>query len=53
MPLYDPEGNRAFGEELRRYLKPEREVVEMGAHINEPLCAETAVALLEGTMNSE
>ena len=46
-PLYDPEGDRAFGEELRRHLKPEIEVVEVDAHINEPLYAETAVALLE------
>lgn len=49
-PLYDPEGNRAFGEELRRHLKPEIEVIEVDAHINEPLYAETAVALLEGMM---
>lgn len=49
-PLYDPEGNRAFGEELKRYLAPEIEVVEVDAHINEPLYAETAVALLEEMM---
>ena len=49
-PLYDPEGNWAFGEELRRHLKPEIEVIEVDAHINEPLYAETAVALLEGMM---
>ncbi len=47
---YDPEGNRTFGEELKRCLKPEIEVEEVDAHINEPLYAETAVALLEGMM---
>ncbi len=51
-PLYDPEGNRAFGEELKRRLKPEIEVVEVDAHINEPLYAETAVALLEGMVQN-
>ncbi len=51
-PLYDPEGDQAFGEELKRRLKPEIEVVEVDAHINEPLYAETAVALLEGMMTA-
>jgi uncharacterized protein (UPF0261 family) len=49
-PLYDPEGNRAFGEVLRKALKPEIEVIEIDAHINEPLYADTAVTLLEKMM---
>jgi uncharacterized protein (UPF0261 family) len=51
-PLCDPEGNRAFGEELKRLLKPEIEVVEVDAHINEPLYAKTAVTLLERMMEN-
>jgi uncharacterized protein (UPF0261 family) len=46
-PLYDPDGNRAFGEEFKKLLKPDIEVIEIDAHLNEPLYAETAVALLE------
>jgi uncharacterized protein (UPF0261 family) len=46
-PLYDPEGNRAFGGEFKKLLKPEIEVIDIDAHLNEPLYAETAVALLE------
>jgi uncharacterized protein (UPF0261 family) len=46
-PLYDPDGNRAFGGEFKKLLKPEIEVIEIDAHLNEPLYAETAVALLE------
>jgi len=46
-PLHDPEGNRAFGREFKKLLKPEIEVIEIDAHLNEPLYAETAVALLE------
>jgi uncharacterized protein (UPF0261 family) len=46
-PLYDPEGNRAFGVEFKKLLKPEIEVIDIDAHLNEPVYAETAVALLE------
>jgi uncharacterized protein (UPF0261 family) len=46
-PLYDPQANRAFGEEMRKHLKPQIEVVEVDAHLNAPLYAETAVAFLE------
>lgn len=49
-PLYDPEGNRAFGEALRKALKPEIEVIEVDAHINEPRYADSAVTLLEKMM---
>jgi uncharacterized protein (UPF0261 family) len=52
-PLYDPEANRAFGGELKKFLKPEIEVREINAHLNEPLYAETAVALLEKMMGSD
>jgi uncharacterized protein (UPF0261 family) len=46
-PLYDPQADRAFAEEMKKRLKPQIEVVEVDAHLNEPLYAETAVALLE------
>jgi uncharacterized protein (UPF0261 family) len=46
-PLYDPEGNRVFGEELKKLLNPEIEIIEIDAHLNELLYAETAVALLD------
>jgi uncharacterized protein (UPF0261 family) len=46
-PLYDPQADRAFDEEMKKRLKPQIEVVEVDAHLNEPLYAETAVALLE------
>jgi len=46
-PLYDPQADRAFGEEMKKCLKPQIEVVEVDAHLNDPLYAETAVALLE------
>ena len=49
-PLYEPEGNRAFVEVLRKALKPEIEVIEIDAHINEPLYTDTAVTLLEKMM---
>jgi uncharacterized protein (UPF0261 family) len=45
-PLYDPDGNRAFGVELKKLLNPEIEIIEIDTHLNEALYAETAVDLL-------
>jgi uncharacterized protein (UPF0261 family) len=49
-PLHEPETNSVFVEEMKRLLDPRIEIVEEDARINEPLYAETAVALLEGMM---
>ena len=46
-PLYDPEGNRVFGKELKRLLNPKIQVIELDVHLNEPIYAETAVTLLD------
>jgi uncharacterized protein (UPF0261 family) len=46
-PLYDPQADRAFDEEIKKRLKPQIEVLEVDAHLNDPPYAETAVALLE------
>jgi uncharacterized protein (UPF0261 family) len=46
-PLYDPQADEAFAEEMKKRLKPQIEVVEVDTHLNDPLYAETAVALLE------
>ncbi len=51
-PLYDPQADRAFGEEIKKRLKPQIKVVEVDAHLNDPLYAETAVALLEEMISS-
>ena len=46
-PLYNPQADRAFDEEIKNRLKPQIQVVEVDAHLNDPPYAETAVALLE------
>ena len=46
-PLYDPQADKAFGEEMKKRLKPQIEVLEVDTHLNDPLYAQTAVALLE------
>lgn len=43
MPLYDPEANRAFVEELKIYLEPKIDLLELDLHLNTPEFAEEAV----------
>jgi uncharacterized protein (UPF0261 family) len=49
-PLHEPETNQVFIGELKRLLRPQIEVIEVDAHINEPEFAEAAVAALDETM---
>jgi uncharacterized protein (UPF0261 family) len=49
--FYDPDANLAFIEALKRDLKPEIELLELDAHINDKLFAETAVTLLDALMH--
>lgn len=50
-PLYDPEANAAFVKELRRQLKPEIEVREIDAWIEEPKFADALVEALNEMIN--
>jgi len=47
---YDPEANLALINALKRNLKPEVKLVEVDAHINDKLFAETAAKLLHELM---
>jgi uncharacterized protein (UPF0261 family) len=47
---YDPEANLALINALKRELKPEIKLVEVDAHINDKLFAETAAKLLHELM---
>ena len=49
--MYDPDANFAFIEALKKDLKPEIELVELDAHINDKLFAETAATLLDALMH--
>ncbi len=49
---YDPEANLAFSEAVKKAVKPEVRVLEVDAHINDRIFAETAVALLDELMKS-
>ena len=44
--LYDPEADRAFIKTIKKYLRPQVKVVEVEAHINDPVFAQTAVSVL-------
>jgi uncharacterized protein (UPF0261 family) len=48
---YDPEANLALTEAVKKHLKPGIELVEVDAHINDRLFAETAVRLLDELMH--
>jgi len=50
-PLYEPETNQVFIDELRRLLRPEFPIIEVDAHINEPAFAQAAVAALDELMS--
>jgi len=43
-PTYDPKEDRVFGEELRKELKPEIQIQEIDANIEDPEFAEVVVA---------
>ncbi len=45
-PLYDPGSDRAFIDTFRAYAPPGVQIVEMDAHLNDPLVGETAVRLM-------
>ncbi len=45
-PLFDPEADRALVDALKQSLKPDIEIREIDAHIDDPEYAQTAVSLL-------
>jgi uncharacterized protein (UPF0261 family) len=51
--LYDPESDRAFARTMKERLAERVKYVEVDCHINDPLYAETAVALLEQLIASK
>jgi uncharacterized protein (UPF0261 family) len=50
--LHDPEGDQAWIQSLKKHLKPHIPVMEVAAHINDPIFAETAVDNLIKLMNA-
>ena len=46
-PFHDSEGGRAFSQALKSKLKPEVKVIEVDAHINDPLFSETILRLFD------
>jgi uncharacterized protein (UPF0261 family) len=52
-PLYEPETNRAFVTELKSLLDGQINVIEVDAHINDEICARTAVAELDRLMKAQ
>ncbi len=51
-PLYDPQANQVFVDQLRRLLRPSIPIEEIDAHINEPAFAKAAVAALDAVMST-
>jgi len=45
-PLHDPEGDWTFIESLQKHLKSSIPVLEIEAHINDPVFAQTAASVL-------
>jgi uncharacterized protein (UPF0261 family) len=45
-PMHYPVADKAFIGSIKRHLKPEIKIVEVDAHINDPVFAETAVSAL-------
>ncbi|MBE9541276.1 MAG: Tm-1-like ATP-binding domain-containing protein, partial [Proteobacteria bacterium] len=43
-PLFDPDADKVFADELRKHLKPEIEVMKLEVHLNTP---EFAMAVVE------
>jgi uncharacterized protein (UPF0261 family) len=52
-PLYDPEADRIFVEELKEQLKPEVELRELDIPLNTPEFARTVVEALEAMMKKK
>jgi uncharacterized protein (UPF0261 family) len=52
-PLYDPDADRIFVEELREQLKPEIEVRELDVHLNTPEFAMAVVEAFEAMMKEK
>src|SRR4030042_6144588 len=52
-PLYDPDADRIFVEELRKQLKPEIEVRKLDMHLNTPEFAIAVVEALEAMMKEQ
>ncbi|NIO70006.1 MAG: UPF0261 family protein, partial [Anaerolineae bacterium] len=48
--FWEPETDRVFAPALKASLRPEIEVIEVEAHINDPLFAETVVEVLDRLM---
>jgi uncharacterized protein (UPF0261 family) len=46
-PLCDPEGLAAFCDEMRKACPPNVELLELGAHINDPAFAEAVLTLID------
>ena len=46
-PFHDPEGGRAFSQALKGKIKPEVRVIEVDAHINDPLFSETILRVFD------
>ena len=51
--FYAPENNAAFMAEAERALGEGGEIVRLDAHINDPICAETAVARLLAMLDAD
>ena len=52
-PLYEPQTNAIFMEEMGRLLDPRIEIVEVDAHINEPRFAEAVVETFDNLMQEK
>jgi len=52
-PFYDPEGRRAFIEELKKDLQPGITVVEIDAHINDQEFAEQVLEIFGNMMKAQ
>ena len=48
--LYDPDADKVFVEELKKYLRPEIEVKEFNVHLNTPEFAESVVEIFDNMM---
>ena len=44
--MHYPVADKAFIGSIKKHLKPEIKIVEVDAHINDPIFAETAVSAL-------
>lgn len=49
-PLYDPDADKVFVEELKKHLRPEIEVKEFNVHLNTPEFAESVVEIFDNMM---